>query len=330
MRDGPIAYLAFTERGRALAERICAALGGAASCTRDGVSLRAWTAEHFPTARALVYIGAAGIAVRTVAPHLAGKASDPAVVCIDEGGRYAIPLVSGHIGGANALAREIARVLGAAAVVTTATDVNGVFAVDDWARTQDCAVVGTERIKNVSGRLLAGETVGVCPAFPIAGDPPEGVELRQEDADFWVDIRPHDGLVLAPRCLILGVGCRRGTTLETLEAHFAEFCRANDILPEAVCAAATIDWKKKEEGLSAFCAAHGWRLFVFSTEELAAAEGAFSASGFVAAVTGVDNVCERAAVRAGGTLLVRKYAGGGVTFALAQMPVSLDWGERDG
>ena len=70
MRDGAIAYLSFTERGRALAQRLCDALGGEAACTRDGANLRAWTEEQFPRARALVYVGAAGIAVRAIAPYL--------------------------------------------------------------------------------------------------------------------------------------------------------------------------------------------------------------------------------------------------------------------
>lgn len=332
--DGDIAYLSFTEKGRALAQKLQASLGGAVACTRDGVKLHEWTAAQFPTARALVYVGAAGIAVRAVPPYLASKASDPAVVAVDEGGSFAIPLASGHLGGANELAREIAAVCGGMPVVTTATDVNGVFAVDEWARVQNCAVVDPKRIKAVSGKLLAGEPISVCPAFPITGKPPEGVELTQgSEADVWVDVRPHDALTLAPRALTLGVGCKRGTTREALEARFREFCRVHGILPEAVCAAATIELKEGEEGLLAFCTAHGWPLRFFSAEALAAVRGEFSASEFVAAVTGVDNVCERAALLAadeGGVLLVRKYAGEGITFALAQTPVRLDWRWHNG
>ena len=332
--EGDIAYLAFTEKGRALAQKLQAALGGEVSCTRDGVKLRDWTAARFPTARALVYVGAAGIAVRAVAPHLKSKASDPAVVAVDEGGAFAIPLASGHLGGANELAREIAAVCGATPVITTATDVNGVFAVDEWARGQNCVVVDPKRIKAVSGKLLAGEPIVVRSAFPIEGESPEGVELTQDgEADVWVDVRPHDALTLAPRALTLGVGCKRGTTREALEARFQEFCRVHSILPEAIYAAATIDLKENEEGLLMFCAAHGWSLRTFSAEELAAAEGEFSASNFVTEITGVDNVCERAALLAAGAdgaLLVRKYAGEGITFALAKTPVSLDWRWHNG
>ncbi len=332
MRDGEIAYLAFTEKGRALAERLRESLGGETDCTRDGAALADWTAERFATARALVYVGAAGIAVRAVAPHLAGKASDPAVVCVDEGGHYAIPLVSGHLGGANALAREIARVLGAEAVVTTATDVNGVFAVDEWARVQRMAVADPKRIKTVSAKLLAGGTIAVRSSFPIGGEPPEGMELRGEgDADVWVDIRSHDALTLVPRCLVLGVGCRRGTAPETLERGLAAFCEAEGVSAAAICAAATIDLKEDESGLLAFCDAHGWPISFYGADDLRNVPGEFTSSERVLRHVGVDNVCERAAVLAsGGALAARKYSGHGVTFALAKRAVSLDWRWRDG
>lgn len=327
-REG-LAFLSFTERGFALAERLCAALGGAASCTRrkPGLTLAGWTAEMWPEKRALVYVGAAGIAVRAIAPHLRSKATDPAVVAVDELGRFVIPLASGHLGGGNDLAREIAAVCGGTAVITTATDLNGVFAVDEWARRQNCVVARPRAIKRVSGKLLAGETVRVRSAFPIEGTPPPGVVLTDGDgADVWVDIRRRPALWLPPRALVLGVGCRRGTAVETLEARFDRLFQEQDLCPEAVCAAATISLKADEPGLLAFCERRGWPLRAFTAEELRRVPGDFTASAFVEARTGVDNVCERAAVLAsGGDLLVPKDAGDGVTFALAQRPVRLDW-----
>ena len=327
MKNGEIAYLAFTEKGRALAQRLSAVLGGEVSCTRDGVSLDGWTSKAFSECRALVIIGAAGIAVRAVAPYLTGKAVDPAVVAVDECARYAVPLLSGHLGGANALAREIARLCGAEAVVTTATDRNGVFAFDEWARVQGLAVADPRRIKTVSAKLLAGEAVTVRSAFPIDGGLPEGLRLTESgEADVWVDVRVHDALTLVPPALVLGVGCRRGTGEEMLEARFAALCAETGILPEAVCAAASIDLKRGEDGLERFCAAHGWPLRFFGAQELAFLEGEYSASAFVEQTTGVDNVCERAAVCAAeGPLTVKKLAGDGVTFALAQREYRLNW-----
>ena len=156
------AYLAFTAKGLALAQKLAAAYPG--SVTRGGheagqVHLADWTARQFAGSDALVFVGAVGIAVRAIAPHCQSKAQDPAVVVLDECGRFAVPILSGHLGGANDLARALAAVCGAVPVITTATDANGVFAVDEWAKHQNCTVLEPERIKLVSGALLAGKTV---------------------------------------------------------------------------------------------------------------------------------------------------------------------------
>ncbi|MBQ9347409.1 MAG: cobalamin biosynthesis protein [Oscillibacter sp.] len=358
IRSG-IGYLSFTDRGAALAETICSRLGGeAARCgpgRREAVSLSGWTAEAFPAKRALVYVGAAGIAVRAIAPYVRDKSRDPAVVAVDEQGRFVVPLLSGHLGGANDLARAIAEITGTA-VITSATDLRGVFAVDDWARRQDCAVVNPAYIKKVSGALLDGRAVRVRSAFPICGTPPEGVvytepgctepdapvpgdavSAAQTDApDVWVDIRRpadcnRDTLYIAPRVLVLGVGCKQGTTAETLESRFQSLCRETELLPEAFQAAATIDRKAEELGLLSFCARRGWPLYAYTAEELRQVPGAFTASAFVEETVGVGNVCERAAVLGAGeqdgtaVLLVKKYAGEGVALAAAQRPVRLDW-----
>ena len=333
MSTGEIAYLAFSERGEQLAYRLAESLGGTVQRAGGAVRLDEWTAERFARCRALVYVGAAGIAVRAIAPHVNSKASDPAVVVVDERGRFAVPLLSGHLGGANALARKIAAVCGATAVITTATDGNGVFAVDEWARVQNCALDDPQRIKGISARLLSGETVRIRSAFPIAGEPPQGVELTQGDADAAVDIRrSEDGtLHLIPRVLVLGVGCRRGAAAETLESRFAALCEKHQIDPRAVFAAASIDRKADEPGLQAFCRAHGWPLLTYSAQELCAVDGKFTASDFVREQIGVDNVCERSAVLASrGTLIAGKFAGEGVTLALAQKSVVLDWRWQDG
>ena len=323
------AYLAFTAKGEALAHRLAEALPGSVSRCGGDVALKGWTAEHFAQDEALIFVGAVGIAVRAIAPHCRRKAADPAVVVVDEGGNFAVPLLSGHLGGANALARALAKACGAVPVITTATDVNGLFAVDLWAKAQNCAVLEPERIKHVSSALLAGQTVRYWSPWPVAGETPAGVEKADapEAADFALTLTPQGGaLHLVPRIGVLGVGCRRGTTAQQLEEAFAAFCAASGLSPAAVCAAASIDLKKDEPGLAAFCKAHGWAITFYPADELRAVPGQFTPSAFVASVTGVDNVCERSAVKAsGGMLLLPKTAGGGVTLALAVRPFAPDW-----
>ena len=322
-----IELLSFTARGAALAESLSAALDGHWTDGRgEGFSLRAWTETRFARADALLFIGAAGIAVRAIAPCVKSKAEDPAVLCVDELGRFVIPLLSGHLGGANALARRVAALCGGTAVITTATDINGAFAVDLWAKRQGLSLPEPEKIKTVSAAVLRGETVTVSCPWPIAGQPPEGVR-QGEGGAVTVDYRPGEGtaLRLIPRCLSLGIGCRKGIEPERLEAAFAAFCEERAILPEAVCRAASVDLKRGEAGLLAFCASHGWPLTFYSAAELAALPGEFTPSAFVQSTVGVDNVCERAAVCAGGDLIEKKYAREGVTFALALSVPELDW-----
>ena len=327
------AYLAFTARGEALARRLAEALPGSVSRCGGEVTLKGWTAEHFAQNEALIFVGAVGIAVRAVAPYCKSKASDPAVVVVDECGHFAVPLLSGHLGGANDLARAIAAFCGAVPVITTATDAHGLFAVDEWARHQNCRVLEPERIKTVSGKLLAGEPVLFWSEFPIAGPAPAGVNAAPapEAADFALTLFPAgDALHLIPKIGVLGIGCRRGTSAAQLEAAFAQFCAAHGLAAACITAAASIDLKAEEPGLLEFCRAHGWPVQFYSAAQLQNAPGQFTPSAFVRSVTGVDNVCERAAVLAAdGTIILPKQAGGGVTFALALRPFAPDWRWQD-
>lgn len=324
------AYLAFTETGLALAKRLSAALpGSVARCGQDGVSLAEWASAQFVHSDALIFVGAAGLAVRAIAPHCKSKTTDPAVVVVDECGRFAVPILSGHLGGANDLARAIAAVCGAVPVITTATDAHGIFAVDEWAKHQNCMVLEPERIKLVSGKLLAGQPVYYRADFPVMGTVPAGLFLADtpEKADFALTLCPTgQALHLVPRIGVLGIGCKRGTSAETLEAAFAAFCTRYGFAAQVVTAAASIDLKQNEPGLLAFCQAHGWPVRFYSAAQLRSVPGQFTPSPFVQSVTGVDNVCERAAVLdADGSLFYPKFACSGVTLALACRPFAPDW-----
>ena len=276
------AYLAFTAKGLALAQQLAQTCPGSVSrCGLGGVTLAGWTAQQFAAADALVFVGAAGIAVRAIAPHCRNKAVDPAVVVLDECGHFVVPILSGHLGGANDLARALAAVCGAVPVITTATDANGVFAVDAWARHQNCAVLEPERIKLVSGKLLAEQPVYYRADFPVTGTVPAGLFPADtpEKADFALTLCPTgQALHLVPRIGVLGIGCKRGTSAETLEAAFAAFCTRYGFAARAVTAAASIDLKQNEPGLLAFCQAHGWPVRFYSAAQLRSVPGQFTPS----------------------------------------------------
>ena len=330
------AYLAFTSKGLALARQLAAAcLGAVARCGENGVNLADWTAVQFAQSDALIFVGAAGIAVRAIAPHCRSKATDPAVVVLDECGRFAIPLLSGHLGGANDLARQLAKVCGAVPVITTATDANGVFAVDEWAKHQHCLVAEPPRIKAVSGALLAGRTVHFASDWPMQGTPPAGVEQAGDtaQADFAMTLTPAlmpDALHIIPHIAVLGIGCKRGTSAKKLSDAFTAFCAETKLAPQSILAAASIDLKKDEPGLTEFCQKQGWPVTFYTADELRNAPGQFAHSDFVQRITGVDNVCERTAVlAAGGPVWAHKWARDGVTFAVALRPFTPDWRWND-
>lgn len=329
----------FTRRGEELGERLAKALAGHGlemnlrRIGGEGPTLAGWAAEHFATADALLFIGAAGIALRAVAPHVASKTSDPAVLVLDEGANHIIPLFSGHIGGANALALQIGQALGARPVITTATDVNGVFAVDSWATANGYHIQNPGQIKRVSAKLLAGERVYLQSEFPVTGALPTGVEMAPEGARADIGITARKGtqadtLWLSPPALVLGAGCRKGAQETALQAAFEALCERENLHPAAFGLVCSIDLKSREPGLLAFCENNHLPLRTFPADELARAPGSYTASAFVEETTGVDNVCERSAVLGGGALLVKKTAGGGVTLAVAAKNWAVTFGEE--
>lgn len=277
--------------------------------------------EAFSKMDALVFVGACGIAVREIAPFVHDKKTDPAVLCIDERAKFVIPLLSGHIGGANVLAQRLAEALGAAAVVTTATDVNGKFAVDAWAAQNGCVIPDMALAKEFAAAILE-QDLPLCSAFPIVSPLPGGVRTGQSGAlgvYIGCDVRkPFERtLRLIPQKLHIGVGCRRDISAEAVETAIRRVFEENGLDLRAVCGVYSIDLKQNEQGLLEACRKNGWPAAFYSAQVLLDVPGSFTKSKFVASVTGVDNVCERAAMVGAQTLLVRKTVLDGVTVAAA-------------
>ena len=285
--------IAFTQKGQAWQQTLGFPVD-------RGIPVMQWTRERFYAADALLFIGACGIAVRAIAPLIRDKATDPAVVVMDEMGRHVIPILSGHMGGANDLALLIAQKTGAAPVITTATDVRGIPAIDSWAMAHDCAIQNPSAIKAVSAAALDGQRIGVA------------ITEREIEPPFPAT------LFLRPRTLSLGVGCKKGIDPDLFEKTALAFlCRCGVSLL-AVKSLATIDLKKEEPALTRFCRKYRLPLQAYPASALKKVPGIFAHSDFVERTVGVDNVCERAAVKAsGGVLLAGKTAAAGVTLALA-------------
>lgn len=324
-------FAAFTDRGETLANTLAGSLGGQViRCGSGKTSLQDFTREAFSQAEGIIFVGAVGIAVRAIAPHIRHKTLDPAVVVVDEGGQYAIPILSGHLGGANELSGRIAALIDAIPVITTATDIRGVFSVDAWARKQGCRVVRPQLIRKISGALLQGGSMTMMSEFPISGPCPEGVLMTEDspmpDAALTIHRQGEDTLCLVPPVVCLGIGCKAGISSAAIERLYGQVLEELQLLPEAVYAVATIDRKAREPGLLSFCEAHGLSLVTFTAEELNAIPGQFTESAFVHATVGTGNVCERSAIcLTGGNLILEKTALEGVTMAAAVKPFWPDW-----
>ena len=292
--------------------------------------LREWTGKRFADSRAIIFAGAAGIAVRSIAPLVKDKMTDPAVLVIDEAAKHVIPLLSGHLGGANRLARQLSELLGADCVLTTATDVRQRFAVDCFAQDNGLLITDREKAKAISAAILDGKKVGIrAPeGWLQAAELPAQLEVREDPVpgSFCIDIDWHSGesgekvLRLVPgKSVWIGAGCKKGTSQEALESAFAEFIKTHQIDRRAVAGIASISLKREEQGLLDFAAGQQLPLRFYEAEQLEALGGDFSDSEFVRQQTGTGNVCERAACLAEqeAQLIVRKQTYSGITFAAA-------------
>lgn len=360
-----LSIISFTENGGRLSEKIagqlggmdkmevrlytkCRAYSGAAHTGRRltepvDTSVSVWAGERMRERSALLFVGACGIAVRAIAPHLTDKLRDVPVLVMDEKARYVIPVLSGHVGGANELAALLAEVTGAEQVITTATDLNGRFAVDLFAKKNGLAIVNREGIAKVSAKVLAGEEIVIFieRGHREAGEVlPAGVRVTEDLAVEAADVvvasagaAPAGTLLLRPREYVIGMGCKKGKPEREIEALIAEKLEELGISTEQISALASISQKEDEAGLVSWCRKENIPFLTYTAGELREVEGAFESSRFVEAQMGVDNVCERAAIKAcggAGQLISGKYAKDGMTIAVARKEwhVSFSWEEE--
>lgn len=341
-----VSIIAFTDNGMEIAYKLSNSLSEAndVDFTRCGKgALSTWTEEHFSNADALIFIGAIGIALRAIAPYIKTKTKDPAVVVVDELGQFSIPILSGHIGGANELALKISEILNAIPVITTATDINNVFAVDTWAKSQGLRILNPECIKLVSSKLLKGESVHIKSDYAIHGNLPKNVYFNDLE-DFNEDIYDgydviithkilenesrNDTLLLVPQIITVGIGCRKEISFEAIESSILNILKSENYHILSLKAIASIDRKANEKGILEFAKKYDLPFNTYSADELNSLEGDFTKSDFVKSVVEVDNVCERSAImESNGKLIRRKDTcdGAGVTVALAINDPNISW-----
>ena len=272
---------------------------------------------------------ACGIVVRTVAGLLRNKREDPAVVVLDEAGRFAVSLLSGHLGGANDLAREIAALLGAQPVITTASEVSGLPPLDLWAEENKLVLEPEELVPEVTARYIRDRKLRVFTDYPVRVPGLWERTERPEEADLVVSYRRFEalrGVLLArPRVLFLGLGFNRGTPAERIEEAVSGVLERHGLSLRAVKGVGTLEGKLSEPGFSAWISGKGFKVLGFSAEALSRAveEYGLEISEAARASTGALAVAEPAALLGagpGGRLIVSKEKTPEVTVAVAEAP----------
>lgn len=291
-------------------------------------------AEHFHRFDGHVFIMATGIVVRAIAPLLRHKSVDPAVVVVDDAGRFAISLLAGHIGGANRLAKAVAARLEAVAVITTATDSHGRPAVDALAIEVGLKIENPAAIKGINMALLAGDPVGLYDPGAWVADALEGaVCLIPRESRAWPEAKPqgiyvHDRrtslppgvLVLRPPSLVAGIGCNRNTPAEEIASLLRDVLAAYGLSRLSLETIASVDLKQDEGGLLSLSQTLEVPLVFYSRDTLNQVRHVPHPSPMAAKHIGVQSVCEAAALLSAGngTLIVPKQKSANVTVAIAR------------
>lgn len=249
-----IAIIAITTGGKALAAKIADKSTYTVLGSQEKVADK--LRHHWQDFDGFIMIMATGIVVRSIAPLLSSKGEDPAIVVVDEAGNNAISLLSGHLGGANALAHDVASLTGGRAIITTASDTLGHTALDLWARNNGLVVTDKSLLTEKSALLV---NRGYLLVFQKDSQIVLPQDLRPttdiQDADIIISysLKGDEGqLLLHPQTLVLGTGCRKETSLEDYRVAFAELCGELNICPHSIAKICSIDAKKDEPGLLAF------------------------------------------------------------------------------
>ncbi|KAB0671450.1 cobalt-precorrin 5A hydrolase [Oryzomonas sagensis] len=349
-----VAVIAITRNGAQLGQRLRGGLpeaelhvssryaGQAGTARRlfDPADLKTLAAALWKGYDGFVFIMAAGIVVRMIAPLLESKETDPAVVVMDDAGKFAISLIAGHLGGANELAERCAFITGARPVITTATDVNGLPSFDLLAKEQGWVIDDIGRVKVLNRLLLDGEEIAVVDptgktrcwlcgrgktsfhdTFAEAMESPAQGFLFVTNRHLPPQTQPDNLLILRPSNLVLGIGCNRGTTVDDIDDFVTAQLKRIFLSRKSVRLVATVAVKRDEDGLIAFAERLGVPLAFFGSDELNAVAAPSPPSSHAMAAIGASGVAEPAAIlgSGGGRLLLKKVKSENVTLAVAEI-----------
>ena len=294
--------------------------------------------DGFAKYAALILIMATGVAVRSIAPVLRDKRTDPAVIVLDEEGRFVISLLSGHLGGANRLAEEIAGLTGGTAVITTASDLNKLPSLDLLAKRFQLQIENPYRLTEFAGAIVNGDPIVLWDRWGIPEQWPEHVRVVTEP-DLTLSAREkflliagyHEypglppgtaALALRPACLVVGIGCCKGVPGVKIIGAIRRYFRERHWATGSIKTIATIDLKAQEPGIIEACQEFKVPLVTFNEVKLQSVMTGLQHSDFVEDTVGVGGVCEPAAILGAehGRLIGTKDNLGQITLAVALIP----------
>lgn len=276
-----------------------------------------------------VFIFSTGIAVRLIAPLLKSKMTDPAVVVVDDNGVHVISLISGHVGGANALTHKIAGILHARPVITTATDTNGLPAIDVIAKEKKNYIETPRNIKRINMAFLMGKPVDIHDPLGLIENELDGISLVKGSPNdqslekiycsYETGPVSRETMVLRPSVLSVGIGCNRGTGVEDIHNFLALVFREGNLSMHSINRFATIDLKKNEPGLLSLAEKMNLPLDFHTREALNSVTSIETPSPMVEKHVGVKSVSEASAILSAGhgRLIITKKKNKDVTIAVA-------------
>lgn len=268
-----IAIIAITKGGKLLASKLNSKLTGSQILSGDKVAKL--LKDNWLEFDGFILIMATGIVVRSIAPLLSDKRKDPAIVVMNETGKHAISLLSGHLGGANQLAIETAKLIGAEPVISTSSDCQKLPAIDIWARDNSLIAFNQEMVTTVSAKLVNEGSLQVfvddnCEKTPLPSPIAPTIDINS--ADIIITFKPKTfskkSLILVPQKLVLGIGCKRNTPVDDLENALTELCKDLLIPKESIAKICSIDAKSDELGLLQLAEKLGLEIAFFSKDEL--------------------------------------------------------------
>ncbi|AVK51285.1 cobalamin biosynthesis protein CbiG [Clostridium sp. MF28] len=304
----------------------------------EDFSLKTITKEAMNNSEGIIFISSTGIAVRAIAPFLEGKDKDPGIVVVDLSGKYAINILSGHLGGGNELTYKVSEILNSMPIITTASDNLGLIAPDILAKENNLIIEDLKKAKYMAALLIDKKIIGIKDDYNIIkiSNGYEKIQYLRKDC-IWIthclkssnneDIERTDYskiLRLIKKDIVLGIGCRKGTTYEKLY----DFVNANlikyNLDIRAVSRIVSVDIKANEEGIIKLAERINCPFKTFSKDEIKTVQDKYDKSEFVFKTLGITGVCEPSVDLAGAEVIISKIKHEGMTLAIGVLKNTLE------